>query len=330
MVDNSINSENVNAKYLADSLKSIFGLDEKEIQNSQDQDINDLEFISANSNLKTKVSNQIGSKNLNEILEELNCLIGLGKVKNEINTLVNYINIQKTRGEVGLKISFTSYHMVFTGNPGTGKTTVARIVARIFQFLGFLNSGHLIETDSSGLIAEYVGQTAVKVNKIVDSALNGVLFIDEAYSIFSDGNNEFGKEAIATLIKRMEDDRDKLVVILAGYTKEMNEFIEANPGLKSRFNRYIEFDDYTPNELLSIYKSQCHTLDYKLTSGGQIKLLELFRKSYLERDYTFGNGRFVRNIFEQSVENQANRLSKSANLDHDTLMIITEEDIPLA
>jgi AAA+ superfamily predicted ATPase len=275
-----------------------------------------------------KSSPKLTKQNIDEILEELNGLTGLEGVKKEINTLINFIKVQKAREESGLKSSSISYHIVFTGNPGTGKTTVARIVAKIYKSLGVLNEGQLIETDRSGLIAEYVGQTAIKVNKTVDSALNGVLFIDEAYSIAGESDNDFGKEAVATLIKRMEDDRDKLIVIIAGYTNEMNEFIETNPGFKSRFNRYIEFKDYTPTELLSIYESLCTKLDYKLTDNAKTKLTSLLDKSYNGRDHSFGNGRFVRNIFEKSLEIQANRIASVAVLDKETLTTITENDIP--
>ena len=173
-------------------------------------------------------------------------------------------SVQKAREASGLKSSSISYHIVFTGNPGTGKTTVARIVSQIYKNLGVLTQGQLVETDRSGLVAEYVGQTAVKVNKTVDTAINGVLFIDEAYSLVGQNQDDFGKEAVATLIKRMEDDRDKLIVILAGYTQEMKGFIDTNPGFKSRFNRYIDFTDYTPDELLAIFEGQCKKLEYQI------------------------------------------------------------------
>jgi len=203
-----------------------------------------------------------GNGSLDSLIEELNSLIGLDAVKQEIHSLVNYVKIQKARTEAGLKSSAMSYHLVFTGNPGTGKTTVARIVSQIYKHLGILSKGHLVETDRSGLIAEYSGQTAVKVNRVVDSALNGILFIDEAYSLVGENKDDFGKEAVATLIKRMEDNRDKLVLIIAGYTNEMKKFIETNPGFKSRFNKYVEFPDYVPDEMMAIFKSQCTKLDF--------------------------------------------------------------------
>lgn len=270
-----------------------------------------------------------GNKNesLDEVLNELNSLIGLDKVKDEINTLINFIKVQKAREQAGLKSSSLSYHIVFTGNPGTGKTTVARIVAKIYKHLGILTEGQLVETDRSGLVAEYIGQTAVKVNKTVNSALNGILFIDEAYSLIGENKDDFGKEAVATLIKRMEDDRDKLVLVLAGYTKEMSDFIDTNPGFKSRFNRYISFPDYTPDELFEIFESSCKKLDYRLTQDAKAKLKSVFENAYSTRDKSFGNGRFVRNVFEKALEQQANRIAKESNLTKEILTTIKVEDI---
>lgn len=265
---------------------------------------------------------------LESLVEELHALIGLDAVKQEINSLVNYVKIQKARTEAGLKSSAMSYHLVFIGNPGTGKTTVARIVAQIYKHLGILSKGHLVETDRAGLIAEYSGQTAVKVNRVVDSALNGILFIDEAYSLVGENKDDFGKEAVATLIKRMEDNRDKLVLIIAGYTSEMKKFIETNPGFKSRFNKYVEFPDYTPDEMMAIFNSQSTKLDFSLSNKAETKLQQLIQQAYFQRDKTFGNGRFVRNIFEKTLERQANRIAASAELTRVLLTTITFEDIP--
>ncbi len=264
---------------------------------------------------------------LEEALEELELLVGLNKVKEEINTLINFIKIQKAREEAGLKSSTTSYHIVFTGNPGTGKTTVARIIAKIFRHLGILEGGHLVETDRSGMIAEYTGQTAVKVNNKVDSAINGVLFIDEAYSLVGENQDDFGKEAVSTLIKRMEDDRNRLIVVLAGYTDEMQKFIDTNPGFKSRFNRYLDFSDYTPEELLKIFHKLCDKFEYKFTNEANDKLIHLFSEAYQNRDNSFGNGRLVRNVFEKAIERQSNRISGIPKLTKEILVTIIAEDI---
>ena len=259
---------------------------------------------------------------------ELDTLVGLASVKEEIKTLSNFIKIQQKRKEQGLKSSSVSYHCVFTGNPGTGKTTVARIVAQIYKDLGILSKGHLVETDRAGLVAEYVGQTAVKTNKIIDSALDGVLFIDEAYSLIGTGQ-DYGKEAIATLLKRMEDNRDRLVVILAGYSKEMQDFINTNPGLQSRFNRYIDFPDYSAEELLQIFEKNVARFDYKLEKDACMAMAKYFQNAVENKDANFGNARFVRNIFEKTLEKQANRLSTDPDLDTEELTLITKEDLPI-
>lgn len=258
---------------------------------------------------------------------DLDGLIGLDSVKEEVKTLRNYILIQQEREKQGLKSTSVSYHCVFTGNPGTGKTTVARIVADVYRSLGVLKKGHLVETDRSGLVADYVGQTATKTNKIIDRALDGVLFIDEAYSLANGGENDYGKEAIATLLKRMEDNRDRLVVILAGYSNEMKQFIDSNPGLQSRFNRYIHFPDYNADELFQIFEVNCQKHDYVMTDGAKSTLKLLLEKAVAEKDQNFGNARFVRNLFEKTIERQANRLSKQGFYSKDTLTEITAEDL---
>jgi len=271
----------------------------------------------------------VDTQTLEEVLVALDGLIGLKSVKEEVHTLVNFIKIQKAREEAGLKSSDVSYHCVFTGSPGTGKTTVARLITKIYKHLGILETGHLVETDRSGLVAEYSGQTAVKTNKLIDTALNGILFIDEAYALVGEGQDDYGKEAVATLLKRMEDDRKRLVLVVAGYQENMKDFISANPGLKSRFNRYIEFPDYTPDELMQIFELFCKKGEYKLYKKAKEDLLDLFQKLYDEKDEHFGNGRLVRNLFEQTIENHSNRIvSVKKKLSKRMLTTILVDDIP--
>ena len=272
-------------------------------------------------------ANTSSAANTPSVATDLDALVGLASVKEEIKTLSNFLKIQQKRKEQGLKASSISYHCVFTGNPGTGKTTVARIVAQIYKDLGILSKGHLVETDRAGLVGEYVGHTAVKTNNIIDSALDGVLFIDEAYSLIGSGN-DFGKEAIATLLKRMEDDRDRLVVILAGYSNEMQDFINTNPGVQSRFNRYIEFPDYSAEELLQIFEKNIQKYDYQLDDEALAAMEVYFQYAVDNKDANFGNGRFVRNVFEKTLERQANRLSTDPDLDMDELTRITLLDLP--
>lgn len=274
----------------------------------------------------SKMSSQKGINSDPE--SELKSLIGLAPVKEEVSKLTNFIKIQQMREQKGMATTPVSYHCVFTGNPGTGKTTVARIVAEIYKNLGILKKGHLVETDRSGLVAEYVGQTAVKTNKIIDEALDGVLFIDEAYSLVQGGSNDYGTEAISTLLKRMEDDRDRLVVILAGYSNEMKQFIDSNPGLQSRFNRYINFVDYEADDLQQIFMLNINKNEYKLSAEAEQKLKIVLAKAVKEKDKNFGNGRFVRNLFEKTIENQATRLASVGNITNDLLASIEDIDIP--
>ena len=265
--------------------------------------------------------------------EELDELIGLEDVKAEVHSLANFVKVQKQREQQGLKTPKLSYHLVFTGSPGTGKTTVARIIARIYKDLGILKKGHTVETDRSGLVAKYMGQTAQQTNHVVDSALNGVLFIDEAYSLVPEGNlsGDYGQEAIATLLKRMEDDRDRLVVIIAGYPKEMNRFIDSNPGLKSRFTRYINFPDYTSKELFEIFvKLYLKKNQYTITDDAAAYLRKSLDEAVAHKDKNFGNARYVRNVFEKAIQEQANRVSTLKNATARDLTEITIEDIQKA
>ena len=262
-----------------------------------------------------------------EALAELNELIGLKPVKEEVERFAKFVRVAQQRKEAGLKVAPISYHMVFTGNPGTGKTTVARIMAKIYRALGVVKNGHLVECDRGGLVAGYTGQTAIKTAKVIDFALDGVLFIDEAYSLVNGPQDSFGDEAISTLLKRMEDDRDRLVVIVAGYSHEMKKFIDANSGLASRFNHYVEFPDYTAKELAAMFRSNAKKSQYTLSADVE-KYLDAFIGIRTEkRDRKFGNGRWVRNLFEHAVERQAVRVADIANPTKEQLMTITMKDV---
>ena len=271
---------------------------------------------------------QVSEEGEQNTLTTLDNLIGLEVVKSEVKKLSQFIKVQSLREEKGLKCSPISYHCLFVGNPGTGKTTVARILATIYKDLGVLKKGHLVETDRSGLVGEYVGQTAVKTNKIIDSALDGVLFIDEAYTLVQGDHNDFGNEAIATLLKRMEDDRDRLVVILAGYENEMERFITSNPGLKSRFNRFLHFENYCAEELIKIFELNAEKYNYLISDDAKTKLKELISMAVNSSDNNWGNARYARNLFEKTIENQAARLSILSDITEKSLRIIMSEDIP--
>jgi SpoVK/Ycf46/Vps4 family AAA+-type ATPase len=251
-------------------------------------------------------------------------------VKDDIQTLINFLKIQKMREIEDLPSISTTLHSVFCGPPGTGKTTVARLMGEIYKQLGVLSKGHVIETDRSGLVAGYIGQTALKVDQVIESALDGVLFIDEAYTLAPEnaGSKDFGQEAIDVLLKRMEDHKDRLVVIVAGYSEEMSRFINANPGLQSRFNRYFNFQDYNPDELLIIFRKICEKSYFNLSDSSRDVLLKKLMFLYENRDHRFGNGRLVRNIFDKTVEKQANRLSKLSKVSKEMLTTIAPEDIP--
>lgn len=258
---------------------------------------------------------------------ELNSLIGLSRVKKEVESLRNFVIVQKKREQNGLKTTSVSYHCVFSGSPGTGKTTVARIVAGIYKDLGILKKGHLVEAQRSDLVGEYVGQTAPKTNAKIDEALDGVLFIDEAYTLAQGDKNDFGAEAIATLLKRMEDDRERLVVILAGYDNEIKQFIDMNPGLQSRFNRYIHFDDYDPIELMEIFLFYLKKAQYQITKEGHEAVFHIIYTEVSKKDSKFGNARFVRNLFEKVIQKQADRLAHMERATREQLSLIEKEDI---
>ncbi len=277
-----------------------------------------------------RIQTEEQEETLEEVMEHVDRLIGMAKVKEQIRTFVNLIKVHQERERRGLPVTQFSMHAVFHGPPGTGKTTVARYLGKVYKCLGLLKSGHLIETDRAGLVAGYVGQTAIQVNETVEEALDGVLFIDEAYAL-SPANSQgkdFGQEAIDTLLKRMEDYRDRLVVIVAGYPDEMQRFIDSNPGLKSRFNRYFYFDHYTPQDLMKILAIFTENASFTLTKPARRAVLNLLTTLHESRDKSFGNGRLVRNLFERIVEKQANRISTISPLTDEILCSITKKDIP--
>jgi len=271
-------------------------------------------------------------KTQEELLEALDELVGLDNIKQNVKSLINFVKVRKLREENGLPNPPVSLHMVFAGNPGTGKTTVARILSELYKAIGVLSEGQLIEVDRSGLVAGFVGQTAIKTSEAVTSAIGGILFIDEAYALAPDAGagNDFGREAIETLLKMMEDNRDDLIVIVAGYNEPMERFISSNPGFESRFNRYLLFDDYNDEQLYDIFNIMCSKSEYVLTDDAKEYAKEYFNKLYEERDYNFGNARDVRNFFENIVTVHSDRVSKLEGHTRDDLTIIILEDLELA
>ncbi|HEY0016699.1 MAG TPA: AAA family ATPase [Longimicrobium sp.] len=265
---------------------------------------------------------------LDELMARLHKLVGLEKVKKEVETLTNLVRINKMRQERKLPVPPLSLHMAFTGNPGTGKTTVARLLAQIFRAIGVLEKGHLVETDRSGLVAGYVGQTAIKVHEKVTEAMGGMLFIDEAYALATGDEEDFGREAVDTLVKLIEDHRDKFIVVVAGYPAPMQKFLDSNPGLRSRFNRFIHFDDYTPDELFKIMERMCGEHGYKLQPSAAQFIQWLLSRMHEKRGENFANGRDVRNIFEQALAQQANRVGPMQNPSDEELCSLVAEDVP--
>lgn len=258
---------------------------------------------------------------------QLDGLVGLPNAKKELHNLINFIKIQSLRVDHGLTSFPITYHLVFSGNPGTGKTTVARIIGQIYKHLGVLSSGHFVETDRAGLVAGYVGQTALKVQEVVKKATGGVLFIDEAYSLINDKQDAFGKEAIDSLLKAMEDLRDDLVIIVAGYTELMEEFLQANPGFKSRFNHFVQFDNFSTDELYEIFAMLCKNNDYRYGDAFAQHMKSQLNQIPVETIPNFSNGRYIRNVFEKLVTIQSNRLIQQQNITRSELMEFAEADI---
>ncbi len=268
---------------------------------------------------------------LEELLAELDGLCGLEDVKADVKSLINLVKVRKLRQEQDLPVPPLSLHLVFLGNPGTGKTTVARLLAKLYHAIGVLSKGQLVEVDRSGLVAGFVGQTALKTQEVIDKALGGVLFIDEAYALTSHtGQNDFGQEAVEVILKNMEDHRDDLIVIVAGYTDLMGDFIHSNPGLESRFNKYFYFEDYTGEELFQIFLSTCGKNSYTLDPAAQDYAKSFLQEMYENRDENFGNARDARNFFERTVACQADRVALLEEIDKDILMALTVADLKQA
>ncbi|MDE1548134.1 AAA family ATPase [Jeotgalibaca caeni] len=268
------------------------------------------------------------TRSLEELLNELNALVGLEGVKSKVNDLIAYQTVQMLRTKQGLQTQKGTMHLAFTGNPGTGKTTVARIVGHIYKQLGLLSKGHFVEVSRTDLIAGYQGQTALKVKKVIDEAKGGVLFIDEAYSLTeNDHSDSYGRECLTELTKALEDYRDDLVVIVAGYTEPMAHFFESNPGLKSRFNTFIEFPDYSANELHAMFIASCTNNDYMLVEDVSSDILDYLTKQVADKPEHFSNGRLVRNLYDDVTMNHARRVAKILHPNREDLSILTCEDL---
>ncbi len=270
----------------------------------------------------------VSEEDLASILKELDAMVGLEPVKSEVHRAANFARMQVMRRQQGLPTVQASLHSVFFGNPGTGKTTVARLMGRIYKSLGLLRRGHVIEVDRGRLVAEYVGQTAVRTHAAIDSALDGILFIDEAYALAGRGAEDFGSEAIETLLKRMEDDRDRLIVIVAGYTAPMEQFIASNPGLESRFTNYLDFPDYQPAELEEIFHRMAATSGLVCSPDADKRVKDACAALYAKRNEQFGNAREMRNFFESAVRNQSSRLVAGNRCDRESLTTLMPEDLP--
>lgn len=329
--DRILKDTNKSAGELGREYKSL-QLRDKEISRQLDEAVKSSASVSAKAEAKAEgqaaTAVDVEEINIGNLLAELNSLIGMESVKHEINNLVNLLKICKIRQEKGLQLPPTTNHMVFLGNPGTGKTTVARILSKIYQGLGILSKGHLVEVDRSGLVAGYMGQTAEKVMEVVEEAKGGILFIDEAYALSSNKQDgDFGQEAIDILNKAMEDYRDDLIVIAAGYHDEMQDFLDANPGLRSRFNRTIRFPNYTAEELVVIMTNRAAKLDYHFSEEALDFVKRKFEKTLQFPPNNFGNARSVRNYLDRVINNQANRLVVETDYDEEELTTLSLKDV---
>lgn len=285
-------------------------------------------YITLQNLCKAETKSSEDPRTLPELIEELNALVGLKTVKEKVSDLIVYQKVQKLRRDKNLNSAKSTMHLAFTGNPGTGKTTVARIVGRIYKQIGLLSKGHFIEVSRTDLIAGYQGQTALKVKKVIDEAKGGVLFIDEAYSITeNDHSDSYGRECLTELTKALEDYRDDLVVIVAGYTEPMNHFFASNPGLKSRFNTFIEFPDYSALELQKMFLKLCKDNDYELEDAASHQMLNYMEQQTAEKSENFANGRLVRNLYDDVTMNHAKRVVKISNPDRKTLSLICCSDL---
>ncbi len=325
----NIDPQTLETDHIPDEIERLLnGEDIDHLESTPNIPTND--FVSIAFQGKTDLLKQHKRITIDDYLQEINKLVGLHAVKKEIKSIINFLKVNQMRVKKGIPSYDLSYHMVFTGNPGTGKTTIARILANIFKELNLLSSGHLVEVDRSGLVAGYMGQTALKVKEVIETAKGGVLFIDEAYSLLGDGSqNDYGKEAVETLLKYMEDYRNDLIVIVAGYSDLMEKFVNWNPGLKSRFSRFIQFEDYTPKELLGIMIIMAKKSNYRFSEKALGILEEYFKKVYSNHHQEFANGRGVRNLFEKIVTGHANRIATLTDPSEETLCSLISKDVVL-